>query len=64
MPNRDDDPALKAAGGAPRFTHTIWTSSPYQTAQLFRSVSYKVGEHPTLFHHRDGFYAWTGSHYA
>lgn len=43
--------------------HTITVGAPYDTARLFRSVSHMVGDHPTLFWHRDGFYAWSGNAY-
>jgi putative DNA primase/helicase len=42
---------------------TISAGTPYDTARLFRSARYAAGENATLWHHRGGFYAWTGAAY-
>jgi len=45
-------------------SHTISAGAPYDTARLFRSVIYAVGQDATLWHHRGGFYAWNGAAYS
>jgi putative DNA primase/helicase len=43
--------------------YIIDASAPYDTAKLFRDVLFCVSEHPALFHHRGGFYCWSGAAY-